>query len=195
MVFSAITNGPKGLVPVRASNGLAQRSNQYQILGTGSDKFYRGQPLMIGTDGLVIILTASTDTILGVFGGVEYVASAGDIIFKPYWDAPGAVQTGSQVRCTIYDDPQGVFQMYADADLSVARVSDYFKFDTVAGTGGSVVTGQSSLSLDVGATATSPAGYQIQLRGFDVQKGRPSDLRTGLVQFVDPEFAGELGAT
>ncbi len=195
MVFSAQPNGPRGLVPVKASNGLAQRSNQYQILGSYGTKLYTGQPIMIGTDGLLIVLTAATDTILGVFSGVEYVASAGDIIFKPYWDAPGAVQTGSQVRATVYDDPQGIFQIFADADLSVARVSDYFKFDTVTGVGGSVVTGISSLSLDVGATATSPGGYQVQLRGFDVQKGRPGDLRTGLVQFVDPDYAGELGAT
>jgi len=149
---------------------------------------------MIGTDGKLIVLTAATDTILGVFAGVEYISTVGDVIFKPYWDAPGAVQTGSQVRATIYDDPRGIFSIYADADLSIARVSDYFKFDTVVGTGGSTVTGQSSLSLDVGATATAADGYQIQLRGFDVQKGRPGDLRTGLVQFVDPEYAGELGA-
>lgn len=189
MVFSAITNGPKGLVPVKAGSGAAQRSNQYQISGTGSDVFYRGQPLLILDTGLLSILTAVTDKILGVFSGVEYLATAGDVIFRPYWDAPGSVQTGSQVRATVYDDPFGIFQIFANADLTLDEVAGYYDFTTVAGTGGSTVTGQSDLGLDVSSESNSPANQQMVLRGFDVQKGRPGDLRTALVSFTEHEYA------
>jgi len=193
VVFSAITNGPRGLVPVKAASGLPQRSNQYQTLSTGSDNFFTGQPMKIDDTGLIVKLAAAGDTILGVFSGVEYVRTNGDVIFLPYWDKPGAVQTGSQVRCTVYDDPDGIFQIFADADLTVDEVSGFFDFDTAAGTGGSTVTGQSSISLDVSSENASPSGKSVILRQFDVQKGRPGDLRTALVQFVDPEFAAQIG--
>ena len=194
MVFVARPNGPRGLVPAKASSGAAQRSNQYQISGTGSDKFYTGQPLLIVDTGLLSILTAVTDKIVGVFSGVEYVAANGDIIFKPYWDAPGVVQTGSQVRATVYDDPFGIFSIYANADLTLDEVSGYYDFTTVAGTGGSTVTGISSLGLDVSSENSSPGNQQMVLRGFDVQKGRPGDLRTALVSFTETEYAAIIGA-
>ncbi len=195
MVFTAKPNGPRGLYPIRSAGAVVPSANIYQISGTGSDKMYSGQPLLILDTGLLSILTAATDTIVGVFDGVEYIAAAGDIIFKPYWDAPGSVQTGSQVRARVYDGPFDQFGIYANADLTLDEVAGYYKFTTVAGTGGSTVTGVSSLGLDVSSESASSAGYQMVLRGFDVQKGRPGDLRTALVQFVDPEFAGEIGAT
>ena len=193
MVFTAQPNGPRGLSPVRASDGTPNRANTYQIAGAGSDKFYSGQPLKIGDDGLIVKLAAAADTILGVFDGVEYVSSAGDVIFKPFWDAPGSVQTGSQVRARIYDNPFEQFLIFADADLTIDEVSGYFDFDTVAGTGGSDTTGLSSLSLDVSSENASAAGRSVVLRGFDVQRGRPGDLRSAIVQFVDPEFAAQIG--
>ena len=192
MVFSAITNGPKGLVPVKAANGVAQRSNQYQISGTGSDDFYRGQPLTLAATGLLVKLTNAGTPIIGVFSGVEYVATTGEVIFRPFWDSPGAVQTGSQVRATIYDDPLGIFQIRADADLTIDEISAFYDFDTAAGTGGSTVTGQSSLSLSVTSENTDPDGRSVLLRQFDVQKGRPGDIRTALVQFVLPQYGAAL---
>ena len=101
--------------------------------------------------------------------------------------------TGSQVRARIYDDPLQLYQIFADADLTIDEVAAYYDFDTAAGTGGSDVTGQSSLSLSVTSENTSAAGRSVVLRGFDVQKGRPGDLRTAIVQFVDPEFAAQIG--
>jgi hypothetical protein len=192
VVFSAITNGPKGLVPVKAANGSAPRSNQFQISGTGSDDFYRGQPLDLSTAGLLVKLTNAGTPIVGVFSGVEYVATDGSVIFKPFWDSPGAVQTGSQVRATIYDDPLTIFQIRADATLSIDEVGGFYDFDTAAGTGGSTVTGQSSISLSVSSENDDPDGRSVLLRQFDVQKGRPGDLRTALVQIVLPVFGAAL---
>ena len=190
MSFTAQPNGPRGLSPARAQSGTPARANIYETAGNGSNKFYSGQPVKINTSGQLVILAAAGDAIIGVVDGVEFVDVNGDIKFGPVWTAPGAVFAGTVVQVRVYDNSDELFNLFADADLSLNDVGAYFDFDTVAGTGGDDTTGRSSLSLDVSSKNAAPAGKQVVLRAIS---DRPGDLRSAIVQFVDPQFAAQIG--
>jgi hypothetical protein len=190
MSFTAQPNGPRGLSPVKAQSGTPNRANTYQVAGNGSDKLYRGQPVKLDTNGQVVILAVAADPILGVADGVEYVDANGDIRFSPFWPAPGSVATGSVVKLRVFDGSDELFEIFANADLAQNDIGAYFDFSTVTGVGGSDITGQSSLQLDVASKAATPADAQVVLRAFG---GKPGDLRSAIVQFVDPLTAGAIG--
>lgn len=190
MSFSPNPNGPRGLSPVKAASGTPTRSNTYQIAGNGADVIYSGQPVKLDSNGQIVVLAAAGDSVVGVFDGCEYVDSAGDIKFSPYWPAPGSVAVGTTVKARVYDNPDEQFLIKADADLSQNDIGAYFDFTVVAGTGGDATTGKSSLELDVASKNASPAGKQVVLRSISVREG---GSQLAVVQFVDPAFAAQIG--
>ena len=191
MSFTASPNGPRGFTPVRAASGTPNRANEYRISGTYATKIYSGQPVMLHTDGTIIVLAAANSLVLGVFDGCEYVETTGDIKFSAYWPAPGAVKTGSVVKARVYDNPSEQFLIKADADLTQTQVGEYADLDVAAGTGGDDTTGKSSVSLDQSATdATIQADNMVVIR--EISKRAGSD-QEAIVQFIRPRNAGSVG--
>ena len=186
MSFTASANGPRGLSPRKATTGVAARTNTYPILGTYATKLYSGQPVVLSAAGNVEALVAGgLGVVLGVFEGVEYEATNGDVIFSPYWPAPGAVRTGTTPKARVTDNPDELYLIKADADMDTGDVGLYFLFDTVAGTGGDDSTGRSGLSL--GNAPVALAAGTVQLRQVD-----ESDPQSVVVQFIRPAFAADL---
>ncbi len=189
MVFS-IQQQDKGFSPVRAGGArIVDPSDEFEIAGAYGTDIFSGQPVYMFTDGKLNVLNATDDRIQGVFNGCWYVDTQGDTIFRPYWPASTAIQTGSVVKASVYD-AAGFFQIGADADTLQADIENFADITPTTGTGGSTVTGRSSVKvdysqLDVGITTESV------VRIFE-RSQQPGEVRLLIVKFARPGFAGDL---
>ncbi len=126
--------------------------------------------------------------VLGVFMGCEYlstVTGTNNLIKSPYWPASTAVVPGSMIKAYIIDDPDVVYDIQVstatnvlnDARFSADAATDAFftqnfAFGLGAGganilnpTGGSTITGQSAIYLNlVGTAATNRVAATLPLK-------------------------------
>jgi hypothetical protein len=148
----ANVNRPNGLTPVRHLTGGINRVNSYTIAGNYATKIHSGTPVArTGTDRNIQVAAVS-GTVIGVFAGCVYQDVAGDVQFRPYWPAPGAVKTGTVVEAFVYDDPNTIFEVQATT-LAAANVGQLAQ---LSGVGGSDATGRSSTELNAAALTTGP---------------------------------------
>ena len=89
--------------------------------------------------------------LLGPFAGCQYVDSAGNIVFAPFWPGGTALATGTLCTAWVYDDP--ALEMIAQ--MTTFALSDSnANYDFTAGTG-STVTGRSGSDINQ-ADTTDP---------------------------------------
>lgn len=192
MSFNPNPNGPRGFDVAKAKNGTPSRSIDARIAGTGSDKFYVGQPLKL-VAGLLVVLADDANPVAGVFDGCEYVDTNGDIKFSPFWPAPGAVATGSVVKARIYDANDNLFLIKADEVLDQSDVGLYFALTTTVGTGGSDITGRSSVILDASSANAAATGLLVQVVEVSPrEEGGQEDGTLAIVQFIRPQLGAAL---
>jgi hypothetical protein len=194
MSFTANANGPRGFDPVKAKSGTPNRMRDGRITGTYATAMYTGQPVAVHTDGYLIVLADDANVVAGVFAGCEYVTAAGDIIFSPYWPAPGAVKTGTVPLAKYYPAEDSLFLIHADETLAQLDVGDYFALTTTVGTGGSTITGRSSAEVDASTGNASAAGLLVQCVEISPREegGDLSVATIMTVQFVRPQFGGKI---
>ncbi|KKN55451.1 hypothetical protein LCGC14_0582210 [marine sediment metagenome] len=193
MVFS-VKSTPAGFTPVRSQTGT-ERVNEYEIASAYGTSMFAGQPVRLSTGGQVNVLAAAADPIAGVFDGVFYVESDGNVVFRPYWPASTALQTGSVANAKLIDTRNQSFIALANADLTQAMMFEYSDLTPATATGGSTVTGRSTAQVDVSATddvggidATNNVVQIIEL------SKKPGDLRSVIVQFIRPQYANWAAA-
>lgn len=192
MSFTPNANGPRGFDVVKGRDGTPQRSVDARIAGNSATKFYVGQPLAVDTNGQLIQLADDANPVAGVFDGCQYEAVGGDVVFSPYWPAPGAVKTGSTVKARIYP-ATGLFLIKANAALAQSNIGQYFALTTTVGTGGSDSTGRSSVSLDVATANASATGLLVQLVEISPREEGGDEVGTlAVVQFIRPQFAANV---
>jgi hypothetical protein len=192
MSFTPNANGPRGFDVVKGRDGTPNRSRDARIAGASATKMYVGQPVGIDTNGQLIVLADDANPVAGVFDGCEYVEANGDIKFSPYWPAPGAVKAGTVVKARIYD-ATGLFLIKANAELTQDDVGAYFALDTTVGTGGSDVTGRSSVSLDVATKNAAATGLLVQLVEISPREEGGDEVGSlAIVQFIRPQFAADV---
>lgn len=191
VVFS-LKNQDKGFSPVRAgSNRIVDTQDQYRIAGAYGTDIFSGQPVFQFTDGNVRVLSKTDEIILGVFNGVWYVDSQGDTIFRPYWPASTALQTGSVATANIFA-ADGLFQIGADADTLYADTENYVDLTPTTGTGGSTVTGRATVQVDYSQLdATLQTANVVRIVERSQQ---PGNVRLLIVKFARPVFNGIVGS-
>jgi len=193
MSFTPNANGPRGFDVVKGRDGTPQRSVERRILGTYGTKIYVGQPVTM-VAGYLQVLAATTDEVAGVFDGCEYVAANGDIVFSPYWPAPGAVKTGTTPKARVYEST-GLFLIHASAAITQADVGKYADLSAIVG--GSDLTGRSSIQLDAAnIDATKQTTNVVQILEVSPREeggdGAPGTLC--VVQFIRNQFAADSDA-
>lgn len=156
---SANADRPNGLSPLRHLSGGVIRASEYNIAFNYATAIYSGDLVQSAGAGSDIAVGAVTTVSVGVFAGCEYVNDQGEVIFRPYW--PGvALSVDTPVKAFVFDDPDLVFEIQADASYTLAQMGQ--SFDTVSG-GGSTITGRSADELNVAS-----AGATGQLRSIRV---------------------------
>lgn len=165
------TSAPYGFRPSFHNSGQ-MRPKAYVISSAYAVSIFSGDPVKLTSDGVVQLGTSdgtrsgTTDgiTLLGIFGGVEYLDATGKPTISPFW--PGGT-TGTNITAWIYDDPEALFDVqYANpgtpgTDSVQTAVGAQCDF-RVASPGGSTSTGISSTYL----TATVSTSGQFQITGF-----------------------------
>src|SRR5512138_229807 len=104
------TAAPFGLRPAYNPTGL-DRAKKYTIASAYGTAIFKGDPVILNTNGTITIGTAAAD-LLGVFAGCEYTdAGTGKRVVSDYWPAAQAVAAGSETYAWVYDDPNNVYDV------------------------------------------------------------------------------------
>jgi len=147
-----------GFKPLRHLTGGQIRTSDYLIAIAYDTSIFTGDPVKLVAGG-GIELAAAGNTILGIFQGVSWTASDGEVKFSRYW--PGAQSGATNVSALVIDDPYVTYSVFDDGDSDFLTISDVgFSADHVAGSG-STVTGISAVKLDTSSASATAAGFKI----------------------------------
>jgi len=153
-----------GFVPVRHATGGVIRTNNYKsytIASAYATALYQGDPVLMTTDGSLIVGTSGSAAYVGIFKGVSYRNSVtGDVVYDNYWPAS---QTATDIVAYVWDDPNLIFKVEADqVGTALASTDIGSNADHNAGTG-SNVTKRSGAVLD--SSDISANAFQFRVLG------------------------------
>lgn len=132
----------------------AQKQYGYLIEDNQAGAIYQGDLVTIVGGYVVKFAPGTHSAALGVFNGCNYIdPSSGKPTWKNYY--PGSVNiTAGKIVADVIDDPNQLFLIQADEDIVQADIG---KNADVIGTGGSTVTGVSTMELDSSTIADTEA--------------------------------------
>lgn len=152
-----------GLRPIgNLSATGAQKQFGYEIADNQSGAIFQGD-LVTVFDGFLVKFAPATHTAaVGVFNGCNFVdPTSGKPTFKNFY--PGSVNiTSGKILAEVLDDPNQLFIIQADEDIVQADIG---KNADVVGTGGSTVTGISTMELD-SSTVANTAALNLKIVGL-----------------------------
>ena len=140
----------------------SQKQYGYEIADSQSGVIYQGDLVTIVNGYVVKFAPATHAAALGVFNGCFYIdPTTGKPTWKNYY--PGSVNiTEGKIVADVLDDPSQLFLIQADEDIEQADIG---KNADVVGTGGSTVTGVSSMELD-SSTIADTAALNLKIVGL-----------------------------
>ena len=172
----ANTNVSFGLRPLSklGSSYNTTGTTEYRIAAGNTNRIYQGMPVIPTAAGVIDDLQAAaggTVSILGVFYGCEYVSSTtGEVIFSNNWPGSGA-DTNHPVKAFVYDDPNQLFVIAADAGGSdfdteaEIRAAIFLNVQMANGNSGNNTTGISTAVADL-STAAVTATFPLRIVGI-----------------------------
>jgi hypothetical protein len=181
-----------GLIPVNHPTGQ-NRATKYNILnnaGTGyATSIYKGDLVKVHTDGTINI-GDGTSAALGVFAGCEYIDATGRPVVSPYWPASTTVQSGSEIKAYVYDDPATIYRVGVTANASDYVQTAVGQQANVAMVAGNVNTGVSASSVSAAIVAAGTAA-QCRIVGFvdGIYDATTNPYPQLLVQINELQFA------
>ncbi len=183
-----------GLIPVNHPTGQG-RATLYTILnnsGTGyGTSIYKGDLVMVGTNGTIEIGGGAGVASLGVFAGCEYIDPTGKPVNSPYWPASTLVLSGSVIKAYVYDGQNTIYK------ISTAGGTPSGYVQTVIGQQAdyTIAAGNANTGVTAGyLAAIQAAGAQGNLRvvGFvnnEIYNATTNPYPEVLVQLVEVQFA------
>lgn len=172
----ANANAAFGLKPIQKMGSGANSTGggnytMYEIANGNTNKIYAGAPVIPLATGFIDRVGAAaggTVSLLGVFGGCEYVSSVtGKLTFSNYWPGSGA-DSNHPIKAIVYDDPMQLFAICSDASLTskaALRGNVFANANFADAQSGSDTTGLSSAKLGVSTIATTNT-LQLRIMGW-----------------------------
>lgn len=163
----AIVSSPTGFIPISHTSGTPRQERMpFGIAsGTGSNIF-KYQPVTLSS-GLIVPVSATTDKIFGIFGGVEYTPTGGRPTVSPFWPSGQTYNANEDMNVYFWPawDPNLRFAVQATGQVLQASMGKQFTIANASA--GSTVTGLSA--ANVTATPVSGASQgQFFLHEFNV---------------------------
>jgi hypothetical protein len=179
-----------GLRPIgNLSATGAQKQYGYEIEDNQSGAIFQGDLVTIVGGYVVKFLPATHAAALGVFNGCNYIdPTTGKPTWKNYY--PGSVNiTSGKIQADVLDDPSQLFLIQADEDIVQADIG---KNADVVGTGGSTVTGVSTMELD-SSTIADTAALNLKIVGlYNVPGNELGNFATVVVK-INEHLYGSSG--
>ncbi len=135
--------------------GTVGRTNRHPIASAYSTSIFYGDLVAKTTDG-TIILASEGGVFVGIFAGVEYVASDGSQKFAKMWTASTATKSGTEINALVYDDPNALYLVQATGTIAVADIGQLADMDDAQA--GDTTTGISGQAI---VTGGSEGGFRI----------------------------------
>jgi hypothetical protein len=180
-----------GLRPIgNLSATGAQKQYAYEIADDQSGAIFQGDLVTVFDGYLVKFAPATHTAAVGVFNGCNYIdPSSGKPTWKNYY--PGSVNiTSGKIMAEVLDDPNQLFIIQADEDIVQADIG---KNADVVGTGGSTVTGISTMELD-SSTVAKDAALNLKIVGlYDVPGNSLGTNFTVVVVKINEHMYGSAG--
>lgn len=151
------TSAPFGFRPAYNPIGL-ERAKKYTIASAYGTQLYKGQPVLLNTNGTIVAGTAAAD-LLGIFVGVEFIDANGKPNVQNTWPAGQTVLSGTVPVAWVLDDPNEVYEVQATGAVPQTAIGD--QADVANVSNGSTATGLSSCGL---SSTLAGAGVQAQFR-------------------------------
>ena len=149
-------DAPAGARPYRHLSGGVIRASEYKIASGTSSNIFTGDFVKLLATGYIDVASAG-NRILGVFAGVKYTASDGEVVYKKYFPTGTTTLASADVTAYVYDDPNITYRIQSAGSADFADIGNLA--DHVAGSG-STTTGQSGHEVS-GTTGTGTAGLRI----------------------------------
>jgi hypothetical protein len=130
------------------AGGCPVRVSEYPLSTAYDTDLFSGDIVKSGAAGNVVKATAG-DAIRGIFLGVKWIASNGDVRFDRFWAADTVEQSGTIIRAMVVDDP--FVQMHVQSSTTVVA-ADLGLFVDLEDGAGDVNTGQSRQEISTFAS-------------------------------------------
>jgi len=167
----------------------SQKQYGYLIEDSQAGAIYQGDLVTIVGGYVVKFAPGTHSAALGVFNGCNYIdPTTGKPTWKNYY--PGSVNiTQGKIVADVIDDPNQLFLIQADEDIVQADIG---KNADVIGTGGSTVTGVSTMELD-SSTIADTAALNLKIVGlYDVPGNELGDFAVVVVK-INEHLYGSTG--
>ena len=185
-------DAPYGLKPVNLIGGqvFAGSTRLMEIASGYATSIFYGDLVKRISDGTIEKDTGTTTaTPCGVFLGVSFTNSNGQVQQQQFYPASQSIKSGTQIFAVVADDPDTLFQVVScSATTTVAGMGISAIGNNIAliQNAGSTVTGNSKVAIDEGTQATTNT---LPIRIIDVVR----ETATGADTFV--EFIVKINAT
>jgi hypothetical protein len=167
----------------------AQKQYGYEIQDNQAGAIFQGDLVTIVGGYVVKFAPGTHAAALGVFNGCNYIdPTTGKPTWKNYY--PGSVNiTQGKIIADVLDDPSQLFLIQADEDIVQADIG---KNADVVGTGGSTITGVSTMELDSSTIADAEA-LNLKIVGlYDVPGNSLGDFAVVVVK-INEHLYGSTG--
>jgi hypothetical protein len=167
----------------------AQKQYGYEIQDDQAGAIFQGDLVTIVGGYVVKFAPGTHAAALGVFNGCNYIdPTTGKPTWKNYY--PGSVNiTQGKIIADVLDDPSQLFLIQADEDIVQADIG---KNADVVGTGGSTITGVSTMELDSSTIADAEA-LNLKIVGlYDVPGNSLGDFAVVVVK-INEHLYGSTG--
>ena len=125
-------NNPFGFIPKYHLNGGDCFRTETARLASGyGTAIHNGDPVKLVSGK--IQRCAATDTPYGIFVGVKYTDSRGEIQYRNYWPANETTKGGVDVEARVISDKQVIFEAQSSGTPSVSDIGSSFTITTTAG--------------------------------------------------------------
>lgn len=141
------TGVKKGLNPARKvgsapdSKGLST----YAIASGYATGLGKNDPVKLASDGTIVLASNDTADSIGVFMGVSYVDSQGNVVYSKNWPAS---TVATNIEALVMDDPNSTFTAKAEGPIPLVQKGDIFALNLTAP---DTVTGQSTVTVKTNA--------------------------------------------
>jgi len=121
-----------GFRPTRHASGGTVRANEYDIASGLAENIKEGDVVKSNGSG-GIQLAAAGDAVLGIFKGVSWTATDGEVRYSNQWTSGTATKGSLAAKATVYDDPKTIFMAQASGSVIAADIGLIANISVTAG--------------------------------------------------------------